>query len=435
MKRLSFKEGFGGAVRVFSFTVADGLTTNCIYQFFEDKQGYFWLMSDSGILRIRKHELNRYARANGTATTETGETSDVETSDVETADVETADVETSKFEKINCISYGLSDGMKSLEFNNEFSRSSALKSAEGELWFITKKGITIVHPEKIRFNKTPPPVVLEGIYFDRQPVSPHRKTVSEAPKGTGEIRFVFTAPTFLSPEKIKFRYRLEGFETEWVFLPPGAERSAVYKNLEPGGYTFQLTACNGEGVWNRTGVSFAFVLKPFFYQTALFKIAFLLLVVFLFSAAIYIYKKRPFDKKVEHVKYKDSPLNPFFAEECIKKLNHLVEVDKIYCETDISLQRLAQKLSVTPHQLSQLLNEKVGHNFFDFINSHRVEEVKRILSGPRGDEIKMSSVAHQVGFNTMPAFYNSFKRYTGMTPNQYKAERFKKNVQEGKHSV
>jgi hypothetical protein len=111
--------------------------------------------------------------------------------------------------------------MKSPEFNNRLSRHSALKTRNGEFWFNTKKGISIVDPEKIRINKTPPPVVLEAVFFDRQPISLHRDTRTHKFKGTRDFSFYFTAPTFLSPGKIKFKYRLEGFDKEWVFLPPG----------------------------------------------------------------------------------------------------------------------------------------------------------------------------------------------------------------------
>ncbi len=349
-------------------------------------------MSDSGILRVSKKELNRFADA--------GE--------------EGAD-------KINCTSFGISDGMKSLEPNNEFSRHSALKNRNGEFWFITKKGVTIVNPGKIRVNKVPPPVVIEAVVFDKQSIPLHRNADTDAYtfRGITDFHFHFTAPTFLSPEKIIFNYRLERFDREWVFLSPGKERAAHYNDLEPGTYTFRVIASNSEGVWNRTGVSFTFTLKPLFYQTFLFRIGILFLLAALVAAVFYIYKKRPFEKKE---KYKGSPLTPQYAEECIKKLRYMMDVEKVYCHADVSLQSLAEKLSLSPHLLSQVLNEQLNRNFWDYINSYRIEEAKRILQSPGGAQRKIVAVAFDVGFNTTVAFYNAFKKYTNMTPSQFKKE-------------
>ncbi|NIM10420.1 MAG: helix-turn-helix domain-containing protein [Candidatus Aminicenantes bacterium] len=385
LKRLNVTDG-----TVISYTTADGMTTNSIFRFFEDQQGNFWLMSDSGILRVLKAELNRFARGDP--------------------------------DKINCISYGISDGMKSREFNNRLSTNSALQSRNGELWFLTKKGISIVTPGKIRINKVPPPVVIETAFFDGKSIPLHQD--EHVCKGIKYFQFHFTALTFLSPEKIKFQYQLEGFEKEWVFLPPGRGRVAHYWNLDPGTYTFRVIASNAEGVWNRTGDSLIFTLKPFFYQTSLFKIGMLILVgVLAAAAALYIYKKRPFEKKE---KYKGSPLKPLFIEECIKKLTRLMENEKIYRDENISLQSLAEKLSISSHLLSQIINEKLNRNFPDYINSYRIEEAKEILKTPRGTKVKITIVAQEVGFNSMTAFYKAFKKYTNMTPNQYKEEIKKK---------
>jgi ligand-binding sensor domain-containing protein/AraC-like DNA-binding protein len=380
LKRLSIKDH-----SIVSYTTDNGMTTDFIYQFFEDQQGNFWFMSDSGILRVSKTELNDFAGG--------------------------------KPGMINCISFGISEGLKNTEFNDPFSRHSALKTKNGELWFVTKKGISIVDPEKVRINKLPPPVKIEVVYFDRHPIPLHQDQYVF--KGITDFSFHFTATTLLSSEKVAFRYRLEGLDETWVSLPPGKERVAHYWNLDPGTYTFRVIASNAEGVWNRTGDSMTFILKPFLYQTLVFKIAVLLMLAALLTAVIYLYKKRPFEKKE---KYKGSSLNPHFAEECIKKIRYLMEVEKIYRDVDISLQSVAKRLSITPHLLSQILNDQLDCNFPDFINSQRVEEAKKILRSPGGSGRKITMVALEVGFNAMPTFYRAFKKYTGMTPNQYKKD-------------
>ncbi|MCP5049212.1 MAG: hypothetical protein GY940_18730, partial [bacterium] len=244
-----------------SFTTAEGMTTNFIYRFFEDQEGNFWFMSDSGILRGRKQELNQ--RADGGT------------------------------EPVNCVSFGISDGMKSPEFNNNFSRSSALKDKQGKLWFVTKKGISIVDPGNLQINRFPPPVVIEAVTFNGQTVSTHALPSEEnrSFKGITELEFKFTAPTFLSPEKIRFKYQLEGADSDWVFLAPGSERVATYKNLGPGTYLFKVTACNSEGIWNRNGDTLSFTLEPSFYETWVFKGLVVLLLIGLAVAGFYFYSR------------------------------------------------------------------------------------------------------------------------------------------------
>lgn len=388
-----------------SYTTAEGMTTNFIYQFFEDPRENFWLMSDSGILRVGKKELNRFADGGGGSGAGGEDT-------------------------INCTSFGIPDGMKSIEFNNQLSRNSALKTAKGEFWFITKKGITIVNPGKIQINKIPPPVVIEAVLFNERAIAFRGPDANEDAltfKGITDCRFQFTAPTFLSPEKIKFKYRLEAVDNEWVFLPPGKERAARYKDLPPGVYTFRVIASNSDGVWNQTGDAVTFTLKAIFYKTLIFKILLFLMLIAAAAAGFYGYKKQLLKKKA---KYKTSALNPQYADECVKRLRRLMETEKLYREPELSLQILAEKMAVGHHVLSQVLNEKLNRNFSDYINSYRIEEAKKILDGPLGEEQKISALAYDVGFNTMVAFYNAFKKYTGMTPSEYrkKEERKKQPV-------
>lgn len=408
LKRLRLKDG-----QVIPYTTGDGMASNSIFQFLEDQRYNFWLMSDSGILRISKIELNHFADG--------------------------------KLDLINYISFGISDGLNSPEFNNRLSRHSILKAGSGEFLFITRKGISMVNPQKIPINKTPPLVVIEQVIVNRQSISPCLEPGAYTFKGIKTIGFHFTAPTFLSPGKVKFKYRLKGLEEKWELLPTGGKRTAEYHNLPPGGYTFRVTACNSDGLWNKSGAFLTFTIEPFFYQTLLFKIAVLLLFAALLYAAYYIYKKRSSKEKANleeagkreeereegkkdgNIKYKDSNLNPIFADECIKKLRHLMVVEKVYCDEKVSLKSLAKKLSISSHQLSRLVNEKLDRNFSDFINYHRIEEVKRILEKSNDEEETITDVAHDVGFNSMAAFYKAFKKYTHMKPKQYKEEIRAKN--------
>jgi len=379
LKRLSPRDK-----RVVSFTAAQGMTSDFIYQFLEDRLGNFWLMSDNGILRLDKNELNALT--------------------------------TSGLDKINCTSFGISDGMQSQEFDNKFSRNAALQTGAGEFFFITKKGIAIIDPGKIRINQTPPPVLIEAVQFNDRTIPIFVETGPFAFKGKGNISFYFTAPTFLSPEKARFKYQLDGFDQDWVFLVPGRACVAHYQDLAPGNYTFRVIAANADGVWNQAGASLAFRLESLFYRTFLFKLVALLLSMALAVAGLYLYKKYVAQKKL---KYKDVPLAPGFAGTCIEKLQELMQKERLYLDADISLQTLADRMAISPHLLSRLLNEELDHNFADFINGYRIDEAIKILQGPHGVQKKVSAVAIAVGFNTMAAFYKAFKKHTGRTPSSF----------------
>lgn len=384
LKRFSLKKQ-----KIISYTTRVGMTTDFIYRFFEDRRGNFWFMSDSGILRISKAILDRFAAG--------------------------------LIERIDCTSFGHSEGLKNLEFNNPFPSHSAFQTREGELWFMNKKEISVINPDKVSINKVPPPIVIEAVTANQHSLPLHTAGTLHRHKDIGALQFRFTAPTLLAPGKVTFQYKLEGYSDNWTFLPPGAPREARFENLAPGTYTFRVIAGNAEGIWNVTGASFSFKLERSFTKTPLFKIiVFLLPGILVIAIAFLFYNANKKKKHNENVKYKSSTLHPDFVRQCVKKLNHLMEEEKLYRDEDISLPTLAQKLSITQHQLSQLLNEGIKRKFFDYINVYRIEEAKKIMTDPKGKDMKIQSIAYDVGFTTMTAFYKAFKKHTGMTPGRYK---------------
>jgi signal transduction histidine kinase len=146
------------------------------------------------------------------------------------------------------------------------------KGRDGKLWFSTIKGVAMIDPEKIKINEQPPPVTVEQVRIDDESMAPAQKI--ELPPGKTRFDFYYTAPSFVAPEKVRFKYKLEGFDNEWV--EGGNRRIAYYTNLPPGNYKFRVIACNNDGVWNQTGASFELHLKPYFYQTYWFYVVALL---------------------------------------------------------------------------------------------------------------------------------------------------------------
>jgi signal transduction histidine kinase len=135
----------------------------------------------------------------------------------------------------------------------------------------------MIDPERIRTNAQPPPVVIEQIRIDDQTFAPSGRL--ELPAGTTRFDLYYTAPSFVAPEKVRFKYKLEGFDEDWI--DSGTRRIAYYTNLRPGAYTFRVIASNNDGVWNETGATFGLYLKPYFYQTYWFYAVLLLVLALL----------------------------------------------------------------------------------------------------------------------------------------------------------
>ena len=116
-------------------------------------------------------------------------------------------------------------------------------------------------------------------------------------------------------------------------------------------------------------------------------------------------------------KYRRSGLRDHSARYYLGKLNHLMVHERCYLESDLSLQSLADRLKVSPHHLSQILNEKLGKNFYDYVNELRVEHAKDLL---RESQRSITDIGFDSGYNSKNSFYNAFRRHAGMRPSDYR---------------
>jgi AraC-like DNA-binding protein len=119
-------------------------------------------------------------------------------------------------------------------------------------------------------------------------------------------------------------------------------------------------------------------------------------------------------------KYLKSGLDTKKADDYLSKLIRVMEVDRLFIESNLTLHKLANKMSISPNHLSQLLNERLNQSFFDFVNSHRVEEAKKMLRNPASNNLTMLAIAYEVGFSSKSTFNSVFKKYVNMTPSKYK---------------
>ncbi len=122
-------------------------------------------------------------------------------------------------------------------------------------------------------------------------------------------------------------------------------------------------------------------------------------------------------------KYKKSTLTPERAEVYYKRLTEAMFEKNIYLNSDLTLSALAKEIAISTHHLSQLINEKVGQTFYDFVNSHRIEKAKEYLGAEEKQHFGIGSIGFEVGYNSLSAFNTAFKKFTGTTPSQFRKQK------------
>ncbi len=230
-----------GAVRFVSYP---GLFEDRILEILEDDFENLWLATRRGVLRVGKKEL--------------------------------LDFESGKIPALSPVLFGKADGMSSSVCVN-VAKPAAWKTRDGRLWFATTKGLCVTDPGiTIAKNETAPPVIVRSMMVDQKAVDlqtsrPSPSPWADAPKplamapGRGELEFQYAALSYIDPEKNRFKYRLEGWDRDWI--DAGPRRTAFYNYVPPGHYLFRVIGSNNDGVWNEAGASIAFTLEPHYWQT------------------------------------------------------------------------------------------------------------------------------------------------------------------------
>ena len=172
------------------------------------------------------------------------------------------------------MTFGKKDGLKARECSGG-SQPSCWKSKDGRLWFSMVKGIAVIDPRNLKINTVPPSVVIQHLLADNREIRFSRRGVLDA--GVTRIEFRYAALSFVSPQDVMFKYMLEGYDKNWVSA--GNSRTVTYTNIPPGRYTFRVIAANEDGTWNFNGAFASFTLRPYFYQTTVFTVCMVLVVV------------------------------------------------------------------------------------------------------------------------------------------------------------
>ena len=244
-----FKDG-----KFTNYTQKDGLFHNNIYHILEDNQGNLWMSTNKGIFRVSKKSLNDFAEG--------------------------------KISHIEPVVYDKNDGMKSVECNGGY-QTAGCKTKDGKLWFPTIKGVVYIDPEEIIINKVLPPVFIQQVRLDGADASPGGAV--EIPPGVKRLEIHFTALSFVNPQRVQLKYRLEGYDEQWI--NSHRQRTAFYTNLDAGAYGFHVIAANDDGLWNKTGAALHLKVIPPFWEAWWFRVIAILGFAILSYLGIHFFSK------------------------------------------------------------------------------------------------------------------------------------------------
>jgi signal transduction histidine kinase/ligand-binding sensor domain-containing protein len=252
--------------RIATLSSRNGLPCDSTHWMLEDDAHSVWLYTTCGLARMPRAELDEWAGSG---------------------------------RSVHATVFDSSDGVRVLEDNGGYTPHAA-KSMDGKLWFLPSDGASVIDPDHIPFNRLPPPVHIEQITADRKPYEVTSGAL-RLPPLVRDLEIEYTALSLLAPEKVRFRFKLEGHDRDWR-EDVNNRREAVYSDLPPGPYRFRVAASNNSGVWNEAGAAVDFSIAPAYYQTGWFRFSVVAALLFLVAAVYQLrlfYLKRQFAVSLE----------------------------------------------------------------------------------------------------------------------------------------
>jgi len=216
--------------RVATLNSRNGLPCDAVNSVMEDDAHSLWLYMPCGLVRIAQSVLDAWI--------------------------------TDPKRKVQVATFDSTDGVRSRASSSGRNPHTA-KTPDGKLWFIPFDGVSIIDPHHLAFNKLPPPVHIEQVTADDKTYDATNGL--RLPPHVRYLAIDYTALSLVTPEKVRFRYKLEGEDKNWREVVN--DRQVQYTNLAPKHYRFRVLACNNSGVWNEQGASLEFVIPPAWYQT------------------------------------------------------------------------------------------------------------------------------------------------------------------------
>jgi signal transduction histidine kinase/ligand-binding sensor domain-containing protein len=223
-----------------TLTKNNGLPCETIHWLMEDDDGALWLYTVCGLVRITRTDLDSWIK--------------------------------DPKRKVQTTVWDAADGVTVRAAPPSGFGPNVAKASDGKLWFHTGEGIQLVDPHHVAFNKVPPPVFIEQIVADNKTYwqnLPGKVSSLHLPARTRDVQIAYSALSLAAPEKVHFKYKLEGQDSDWREVIN--DREVQYSNLRPRPYRFRVIAANNSGVWNEKGDTLEFSVLPAYYQTNWFR--------------------------------------------------------------------------------------------------------------------------------------------------------------------
>ncbi|MGC2656449.1 MAG: two-component regulator propeller domain-containing protein, partial [Bryobacteraceae bacterium] len=287
-----------------TYKTAQGLSSNVITALYRDPRGVLWIGTQGGGLdAFYQGKFTRFPSRLGLPETIYGLAADADGDVWMSSDAGIFSVDRTAFQlfldgrsnDLNVASYGTSDGLRISETSSG-GHPSIWKANDGSIWFATLKGVAVLEDPRADRNRVPPPVVIESVSID-DAVSLPGQLGAIAP-GHSRVSFEYAGLSFLAPQKVRFRYQLQGFDRDWI--DAGTRRVAYYTNLPPRQYRFRVVARNNDGLWSTSAASVAFRVEPHVYQTYWFY-ALVALAMTLLGWCVYRWRVRQVEERFQAV--------------------------------------------------------------------------------------------------------------------------------------
>jgi PAS domain S-box-containing protein len=262
---IRFKDG-----RFTSFTTKDGLSNNVVEALYQDEYG-LWVGTERGLNLVQNERITILPLRSAVFMTDVFRILKDDRGNlwlssnqglVSISQAQLLEAVAGARDTVDVREMVSLDGHRRIEFNGA-SQDAGWKSPDGRLWFPSIKGLVVVDPAHLASNPLPPPVHIEQLLVDGHPVDPGESLI--IPPGGGGLEFHYTATSLLIPERVTFRYRLEGYDEDWI--DAGTRRVAYYTQVPGGEYRFRVIAANNDGVWNDRGATLPIRLGLHFYET------------------------------------------------------------------------------------------------------------------------------------------------------------------------
>lgn len=337
--------------------------------------------------------------------------------------------------------YNFSDGIPSPTFTN----GAAYKDPNGVLWFGNSKGLLFIDTRKLdKIQRNPYRIVFTDIQVNGQLLDSQAKQ-EILDKGSLTVKhnqrnfmFLFANLSYTEPNTMVYEYKLDGWDKEWMHI--SGRNWVSYYDIPVGSYTFRVRRPGNE----ESEVFIHLTISPLF-PVWLLVVLLVLVIVLYWVVRSYITRFKvklgsksgglneisypatekplpissPVTSKKEGEKYKTNRLTAEECKELHERLTQYMKREKPYTNPDLKIGHLAQSISTSSHSLSYVFNQYMNQSYYDFINEYRIEEFKGLVNNPQYAKYTLSALAELCGFSSRASFFRSFKKITGITPNEY----------------